>query len=172
MSSVATGEDEWIIWTFVCGGQLLLGALQEAFNLRPIYLLGFELLHAAHTSETRLLCQTFSRKASFRFREKTKYLCLNWTRPFAGTSVPPGFEGVFFACDEPCCGQRKIGQQGCVEHLPWFFALTSGKYLIVRVRPGDYLTRGYRRKRPSYEALLPSRSGALSSSHGVPLSGG
>jgi hypothetical protein len=50
------------------GGQLLFGALQKAFNLRRFNLLWFELLHAALTSETRLLCQTFSRKASFRFR--------------------------------------------------------------------------------------------------------
>src|SRR5215831_17141529 len=50
-----------------CGSKFFVGALQETLNLRPIYLLRSELLHAALTSEIRLLCQTLSRKASFRF---------------------------------------------------------------------------------------------------------
>src|SRR5215472_2164832 len=60
-SLLIEGED------LVGGSKFFVGALQETLNLRPIYLLRSELLHAALTSEIRLLCQTLSRKASFRF---------------------------------------------------------------------------------------------------------
>ena len=60
----------------LCGRKFLFGALQEALNLRPVYLLRLKLLHAALRSETRLLCQTFSRKASFRFRRDSNSFLL------------------------------------------------------------------------------------------------
>ena len=48
--------------------ELLLGTCNEALYLRPVNRVWLELLHAAPTSKTRLLCQTFSRKASLRPR--------------------------------------------------------------------------------------------------------
>jgi len=48
--------------------ELLLGACNEALYLRPVDRVLLEFLHAAPTSKTRLLCQTFSRKASLRPR--------------------------------------------------------------------------------------------------------
>lgn len=48
--------------------EFCLCTLQEAVNLSPVYFLWLEFLHAVPTSKTGLLCQTFSRKASFRER--------------------------------------------------------------------------------------------------------
>src|SRR5882672_2619697 len=52
------------------GGQLLVGALKETLNLNPINSLRFQFFHAALTRVMRLLCQTFSRNASFRARRE------------------------------------------------------------------------------------------------------
>jgi hypothetical protein len=49
-------------------GELLVDACEEAVDLRSINFVRREFLHAAPTSNARLLCQTLSRKASLRPR--------------------------------------------------------------------------------------------------------
>jgi hypothetical protein len=48
--------------------ELLLGTCNEALDLRPVNRVWLELFHAAPTSKTRLVCQTFSTNASLRPR--------------------------------------------------------------------------------------------------------
>ena len=56
--------------------ELLLGACHEAVDLRPVNRMWLEFLHAAPTSETRLLRQTFSRKESLRSRrDSSSFAC-------------------------------------------------------------------------------------------------
>jgi hypothetical protein len=52
----------------VGGREFLVGAGQEAVDSSPVNRVWLEFLHATPNSGTRLLCQTFSRKASLRER--------------------------------------------------------------------------------------------------------
>ena len=48
--------------------EFLIGTGKEAVDLGPVNGVWFEFLHATPSSDTRLLCQTFSRKVSLRER--------------------------------------------------------------------------------------------------------
>src|SRR6266705_419002 len=54
-----------ILWA---GASFLSALARKRSICAPVNFVRLELLHAAPTSETRLLCQRFSRKASFRAR--------------------------------------------------------------------------------------------------------